>query len=152
MTALQTLTTPAFHPGPMADRPDPEVPERARRRTFTTRYKLAVLAEYDAAEPGAKGAILRREGLYSSHLVDWRRQRDAGALAGLSQARGRRPADARETEIARLRTEKAKLEAELAKAQFVIDVQGKLQALWETLSESALTDDTMPPCSPGSSR
>jgi transposase len=130
MTALQTLTTPAFHPGPMADRPDPEVPERARRRTFTTRYKLAVLAEYHAAEPGAKGAILRREGLYSSHLVDWRRQRDAGALAGLSQARGRRPADARETEIARLRTEKAKLEAELAKAQFVIDVQGKLQALW----------------------
>ena len=51
----------------MTDRPDPEVPERARRRTFTARYKLAVLAEYDAAEPGAKGAILRREGLYSSH-------------------------------------------------------------------------------------
>jgi transposase len=133
---LQTLTTPAFHPGPMADRPDPEVPERARRRTFTARYKLAVLAEYDAAEPGAKGAILRREGLYSSHLVDWRRQRDAGALAGLSHSRGRRPADVRETEIARLRTEKAKLEAELAKAQFVIDVQGKLRrrAGWLALS------------------
>jgi transposase len=152
MTALQTLTTPAFHPGPMADRPDPEVPERARRRTFTARYKIAVLAEYDAAEPGAKGAILRREGLYSSHLVDWRRQRDAGALAGLSQPRGRRPADARETEIARLRTEKAKLEAELAKAQFVIDVQGKLQARWERLSESAPTENTTPPSSPGSSR
>jgi transposase len=75
MTALQTPTTPAFHPGPMADRPDPEVPERARRRTFTARYKLAVLTEYDAAEAGAKGAILRREGLYSSHLVDWRHQR-----------------------------------------------------------------------------
>src|SRR5664280_1119830 len=100
MTALQTLATPAFHPGPMADRPDPEVPERARRRTFTTRYKLAVLAEYDAAEPGAKGAILRREGLYSSHLVDWRRQRDAGALAGLSQARGSRPADAHIDQLA----------------------------------------------------
>jgi len=139
MTALQTLTTPAFHPGPMADRPDPEVPERARRRTFTTRYKLAVLAEYDAAEPGAKGAILRREGLYSSHLVDWRRQRDAGALAGLSQARGRRPADARETEIARLRTEKAKLEAELAKAQFVIDVQENCRrsGLGDSLRERA---------------
>ena len=111
-----------------------------------------MLTEYDAAEPGAKGAILRREGLYSSHLVDWRRQRDTGAMAGLSQPRGRRPADARETEIARLRTEKAKLEAELAKAQFVIDVQGKLQALLAKLSESADLDVTIPPCSPGSSR
>ena len=82
---------------------------------------------------------MRREGLYSSHLVDWRRQRDAGALAGLSQARGRRPADARETEIARLRTEKAKLEAELAKAQFVIDVQENCRrsGLGDSLRERA---------------
>ncbi len=63
------------------ERPDPEVPERARRRTFTAQYKLEVLAAYDAAGPGEKGAILRREGLYSSHIVDWRRSRDAGALA-----------------------------------------------------------------------
>jgi hypothetical protein len=63
-------------------RPDPEVPERARRRSFTARYKLEVLAAYDAAEPGEKGAILRREGLYSSHIVESRRARDAGALAG----------------------------------------------------------------------
>src|SRR5664280_710202 len=71
-------------------RPDPEVPERAHRRTFTARYKLDVLAAYDAADPGEKGAILRREGLYSSHVVDWRRARDAGALAALAQPRGRR--------------------------------------------------------------
>ncbi len=54
-------------------RPDPEVPERARRRTFTAKCKLEVLAAYDAAPDGEKGAVLRREGLYSSHIVDWRR-------------------------------------------------------------------------------
>jgi hypothetical protein len=61
-------------------KPDPEaaVPERARRRTFTAKYKLEVLAAYDAAEPGEKGAILHREGSYSSHIVDWRRARGAG--------------------------------------------------------------------------
>ena len=64
-------------------RPDPEVPERARRRTFTAQYKLEIVAEYDAAPDGEKGAVLRREGLYSSHIIEWRRARDAGALAGL---------------------------------------------------------------------
>src|SRR5512140_3527291 len=97
-------------------RPDPEVPERARRRSFTARYKLEILAAYDAAGPGEKGAILRREGLYSSHIVEWRRARDA--------------------QIARLRKEKARLEQELAKARFVVEVQAKLQALLETISES----------------
>ena len=67
-------------------RPDPEVPERARRRTFTAKYKLEILAAYDAAADGEKGALLRREGLYSSHIVEWRRARDAGALAGLARA------------------------------------------------------------------
>src|SRR5450759_2470681 len=74
-------------------RPDPEVPERAHRRTFTARYKLDVLAAYDAADPGEKGAILRREGLYSSHVVDWRRARDAGALAALAQPRALSPVE-----------------------------------------------------------
>ena len=72
------------------ERPDPEVPERARRRTFTAEYKLEILAAYDAAPDGEKGALLRREGLYSSHIVAWRRARDAGALAGLAVPRGRR--------------------------------------------------------------
>src|ERR1022692_2687109 len=67
-------------------RPDPEVPGRARRRRFTAQYKLDVLAAYDAAGQGEKGAILRREGLYSSHIVEWRRARDCGALAGLDGA------------------------------------------------------------------
>jgi transposase-like protein len=122
------------------DRPDPEVPERARRRRFTAQYKLDVLAAYDAAGPGEKGAILRREGLYSSHIVDWRRARDTGALAGLARPRGRPAPDPRDVQIARLQKEKDRLERELAKARFVVDVQAKLQALLETLSESADID------------
>jgi transposase-like protein len=125
--------------GERPERPDPEVPERARRRSFTAQYKLEVLAAYDAAGPGEKGAILRREGLYSSHIVDWRRSRDAGALAGPARPRGRPAADPRDAQIARLRTEKAKLEQELAKARFVVDVQAKLHALLETISKSADT-------------
>ena len=114
--------------GERPERPDPEVPERARRRTFTAQYKLEVLAAYDAAGPGEKGAILRREGMYSSHIVDWRRARDAGALAGLARPRGRPAADPRDAQIARLQKEKAQLEQELAKARFVVDVQAKLHA------------------------
>jgi transposase-like protein len=115
--------------GERQERPDPEVPERGRRRTFTAQYKLGVLAAYDAAGPGEKGAILRREGLYSSHIVDWRRARDSGALAGPARPRGRPAADPRDAQIAALRKEKARLEQELARARFVVDVQAKLQAL-----------------------
>jgi transposase len=122
--------------GAGAERPDPEVPQRARRRTFTAKYKLEVLAAYDAAAEGEKGALLRREGLYSSHIVEWRRARDAGALAGLSASRGRPRRDARDERIARLEREKQQLEQELAKARFVVDVQAKLHALLETISES----------------
>jgi len=121
-------------------RPDPEVPEKARRRTFTAQYKQKVLAAYEAAASGEKGAILRREGLYSSLISEWRRARDAGALAGLKQPRGRPAADPRDAEIARLRKEKAKLEKELATSRFVVEVQSKLQALLETISESADTE------------
>ena len=68
--------------GERQERPDPEVPGKARRRTFTAQYKLDVVAEYDAAPAGGRGAVLRREGLYSSHVIEWRRARDAGTLAG----------------------------------------------------------------------
>jgi transposase-like protein len=128
-------------PGRMSEtvgqRPDPEVPERARRRTFTAQYKLDVLAAYDAAPEGEKGAVLRREGLYSSHIAEWRRARDAGALAALVSPRGRKRRDRRDAKIADLEQEKQRLEQELAKARFVMDVQAKLHALLETLSESA---------------
>jgi transposase len=125
---------------PNPTRPDPEVPERARRRTFTAQYKLDILTAYDAAPAGDKGALLRREGLYSSHIVDWRRARDGGGLQALTAPRGRRGKDARDRQIEELTAEKARLEQELAKASFVVDVQAKLHALLETLSGSADTE------------
>src|SRR4051812_44280818 len=126
-------------------RPDPEVPERARRRTFTAKYKLEILAAYDGAPDGEKGALLRREGLYSSHIVAWRRAPDAGALAGLAVPRGRKRRDPQAQRIARPEREKRQLEQELAKTPFVVDVQAKLHALLETLSESADTEPRSTP-------
>src|SRR6202167_2223422 len=138
-----TMTMASIDAGAVADdgggRPDPEVLERARRRTFTAAYKQEILAAYEAAPDGEKGAILRREGLYSSLITEWRRARDAGALAGPARPPGRPAADPRDAQIARLQKEKAKLEQELAKARFVVDVQSKLQALLETISEGADT-------------
>jgi len=96
--------------GEEQERPDPEVPEKARRRTFTAQYKLDVVAEYDAAPAGEKGAVLRREGLYSSHVIEWRRARDAGALAGLKQPRGRPAADPRDAPGCRKRRQEKKKE------------------------------------------
>jgi transposase len=125
--------------GERQERPDPEVPEKARRRTFTAQYKQDVLAAYEAAANGEKGAILRREGLYSSLITEWRRARDAGTAAAPARGPGRPAADPRDARIARLEKEKAKLEQELAKARFVADVQSKLQALLETISGSADT-------------
>ena len=128
-------------PGRVADdatrRPDPEVPERARRRTFTAKYKLEVLAAYDAAPDGETGAVLRREGLYSSHIAEWRKARDVGALAGLAAPRGRKRRDPQADQIARLQADKQRLEQELAKTRAGVDVQAKLHALLETFSESA---------------
>jgi len=121
-------------------RPDPEVPERARRRTFTAKYKLQMLEAYDAAPAGEKGAVLRREGLYSSHIVQWRRARDVGALAGLTQPRGRPKRDREQERITHLEADKRRLEQELAKANFVVDIQAKLHALLETISEGADTE------------
>ena len=121
-------------------RPDPEVPERARRRTFTAKYKLEILAAYEAAAEGDKGALLRREGLYSSHIVEWRRARDAGALAALTQPRGRKRRNPQSERVAALEAEKQRLEQELAMARAVMDVQAKLHALLETISESAGTE------------
>src|ERR671918_1395484 len=88
--------------GVPADPPDPGVPERARRRTYSARYKLEILAEYEACDRQAKGALLRREGLYTSLIAEWRKQRDRGALAALAKPAGRQPADPRDREVARL--------------------------------------------------
>ncbi len=111
-------------------RPDPELIERARRRRFTAEYKMQILREADACSgAGEIGALLRREGLYSSHLSVWRQQRDQGALASLERTRGRRKAHPLVVENAQLRQRAERAEAELAKARKVIEVQGNGSAL-----------------------
>jgi len=138
VTALMTTSGNGPHAGRVTEVPDPQVPERATRRRFTAAYKLRILDTYDAAtEPGAKGALLRREGLYTSHIVAWRNARDAGAMDGLDRKRGRKPADPREAEVARLRRRAERAEAELVRARLIIDVQGKVSALLDAISESA---------------
>lgn len=114
---------------------DPEVVPSAKRRTFSNRYKLRILAEVDQAQgTGTIGAILRREGLYSSQLTDWRRQREHGLLqAGQSRKRGPK-ADPDAAELGKLKRENQKLKRQLAQAELIIDVQKKLsQALGLTL-------------------
>jgi transposase len=111
--------------------PDPELTERPRRRSFSAEYKLKVLKQADACrKPGELGALLRREGLYSSHLSSWRRQREKGELG---RKRGRKGADPLEKENAELRRRAERAEAELAKARKVIEVQGNVSALLEDL-------------------
>ena len=88
-----------------------------------------------------KGALLRREGLYSSLLTEWRRQRDQGAEEALARPAGRQAADPRDKEIARLKNEKERLESELGKARKVIEVQGKLSALLEELATDSVQDE-----------
>jgi len=115
-------------------RTDPDPSDRPRRRTFTADFKLRILAEYDScAGDGDKGAVLRREGLYSSHLVEWRKARDAGALAGLAPRPRSTKATAEQAELARTRRRAERAEAELAKARLVIDIQGKASELLERL-------------------
>ena len=118
---------------PALPRPDPEVVAGAKRRTFTAEYKLRILAEADAAaaQPGGIGAMLRRESLYSSHLVTWRRERQTGILKGLTPHK-RGPKSKRnpqEEELHKLRRENQRLAEELRKAAIVIDVQKKVGAL-----------------------
>lgn len=106
--------------------------DRPKRRTFTAQYKAEILAEYDAADHGERGAILRREGLYSSHITEWRKQAQAGAAIGL----GPKPKDRRDREIEQLKARAEKAEAELERTQAVLDIVGKTHALLEKLSES----------------
>jgi len=121
----------------MEEVPEPQVPERAKRRTYTAKYKRDVLAEYEACDRAGKGALLRREGLYTSLLSAWREQRDAGALEALARPAGAQPATAAERETARLERENEPLSAELDTARAVIEVQGKLSALLDTLATNS---------------
>jgi transposase-like protein len=135
---------------PSDDQPSPSTPAvdpapRPSRRVFSPEYKLAIVAEYENALNGEKGAILRREGLYSSHIIEWTRARDAGTLTD-------RPADqatpskrpkksAEQIELEKLRRRNAQLEADLTKTRLALDIMGKAHALLEELSESADNDE-----------
>jgi transposase len=121
----------------LASVPDPEVPARAQRRKYGARYKARILGEYERLESTERGVLLRREGLYSSHISKWRKQRDDGALAALAMPVGRPTAHPLEKEVAWLKRENAQLQADLTTARRVIEVQGKLSALLDHLATSS---------------
>ena len=128
----------------VVDEPDPAA--RPRRRSFTAEYKARILDEYDALPSGSseRGALLRGEGLYSSHLAEWRKARDAGARDGLvSKSKARRSPE--QVEVQRLRRRNERLEAELARTRLALEITGKAHALLELLSESADVDSKSKP-------
>ena len=120
-------------PSAGAARPDPEVVAKPKRRQFTAQYRLRILEEADrCTEPGEVGRLLRREGLYSSHLTQWRKARREGSLAGLSpKKRGAKPAPGNplDGKVRALEAKVARLEKELRTAHTILDVQGKVAGL-----------------------
>jgi len=144
MTAAQVRAQTA----PMEQVPDPEVPERPRPpRQYPAAYKLRILGEYEQLDKTGKGALLRREGLYTSLISEWRKQRDRGALAALGEAkrRGRPPTVPLQRENARLVAENARLREQLAKQAKVLEVQGELSALLSRLAASSAEPDSSEP-------
>jgi transposase-like protein len=130
-SATSSKIAPAA-PASATTKPDPEFTTDAKRRTFTAEYKLRILEEADTATgDGAIGALLRREGLYSSLLSTWRRERLEGTLDGRKRGPQARPVDPRDEEMRKLRRENERLTNELRKAQLVIEVQKKVALLWE---------------------
>lgn len=112
------------------------------RRAFSAEYKLSILAEYDAAsESGEKGAILRREGLYTSLITDWRRQHRQGLLKAAVGRSDRGRGGPSLSQLAKLRAENERLRKKLSQAEVIIEVQGKVHALLEEISKSATPDD-----------
>lgn len=118
------------------EKPDPGA--RARRRTFTAEYKARILDEYDALPAGCdqRGALLRREGLYSSHIAEWRKARDAGGREGLTP-KGKAKRSPEQVELEKLRRRNEQLQAELDRTRLALEITGKAHALLEMLSGSA---------------
>ena len=124
--------------------PDPDVAVKARTRRWSAAEKARILAEYEGLGKAGKGALLRREGIYSSLISAWRQQRDQGALQALAKPAGRPQADPSDRENARLRARVARLEADLDKARRVIEVQGKLSALLGQLATDSQSSGSEP--------
>lgn len=131
--------------GERARRADPQVPAKATRRQFSAEYKRRILREAEAAtQPGALGALLRREGLYSSNLITWRRQRSRGELAALSpkrrgrKAKGLNPLAKR---VAELERDKRRLQRKLEQAELLLEIQKKASQLLEIPLRSLEEED-----------
>ena len=114
--------------------PDPQVRERSAPRRYSAAYKTRILEEYDQLDKAGKGALLRREGLYTSLISSWRIARDHGAEQALARPAGRPKADPRDKQIEALQAEVERLRAELGTTRQVIEVQGKLFALLDQLA------------------
>ena len=141
---------PTVVPAPAAA--NPELSDRPKRRTFTAGEKLRILAETDrAADTGGISAILRREGLYSSTLTDWRRQREAGAFGALTPGkRGPKvaPANPLEAELTRARQEIARLGQRLERAEAIIDLQKNYPPCWGSRCHRRTTPEHLDGCCP----
>lgn len=143
MTMTSASLASRAHDGKVREGDDPAA--RPARRRFTEQYKLAILTEYDAlSDPGAKGALLRREGLYSSHIVEWRRARDVGALAGLTKKHRKKRTDA-ERELERLKKKNERLEDQLRRHKLALEAQGKASELLARLVAESEDDETTRP-------
>ena len=125
-----------------ARKPNTEVVAKAKRRQYSAEYKLRILRELDGSQgTGETGALLRREGLYSSHLTSWRRQRERGELDGLApQKRGPKP-DPQAMELARLQRENERLRERLRQAELIIDVQKKVAQMLGVPIEGTQPDE-----------
>ena len=139
MTMTSAALLARAHDGGVGD-DDPGA--KPTRRRFSAEYKLGIVDEYEhLTDPGAKGALLRREGLYSSHIVEWRRAREAGALKELAPKARPAKRSAEQIENERLRRRNERLEDELAKHKLALEIQGKAsELLARLLAESSETD------------
>ena len=144
-----TLTTASLngraHTGGVTD-DDIDPAAKPTRRTFSAEYKAEIVAEYDSWPKGSeeRGAILRREGLYTSHISEWRKQAEAGARDGLAR-KSRKRRSAEEIELDRLRRQNERLAIDLRRTQTALEITGKVHALLEQLSESADTETRSKP-------
>jgi transposase-like protein len=126
--------------------PDPEVAEKKRRRNFTAKYKLSILSESDSCtESGQIGALLRREGLYSSHLTTWRRQKEKGLLDALSpkkRGRKKKPTNPLADKVARLEKDNRRLQQKLKQAELIIEAQKKMSEILGISQNLEKSDET----------
>lgn len=141
MTMTDMASAAAGHDGVVGSGKGPRAGQ-PKRRTFSAVYKARIVAEYGQLATGReRGALLRREGLYSSHISEWRKLRDAGAADGLAEKPAGRPSRSTEAvENERLRRENEKLTAELTRTKAALEIMGKAHALLGLLSESADSD------------